>query len=156
MIRIYSSEMDTKHYIWIVTGRGHLRWTWSRSITNVYWTCVAWRRSAARCVVTFFVHQYTGRWKWIAKITILLKIEQIEFGYSVIVLIQIFASAKVLPSKEACYVSYDGEEILKENFDVLCHGNMAWVHCMPVTRSVPPFAVTAGLTAAGEPLYVGM
>lgn len=64
--------------------------------------------------------------------------------------------AKVIPSKQACYISFDGQEIPKENYEVLCNGNTSWVPCMPTTRTVPPFAVTAGITAAGEPLYIGM
>lgn len=64
--------------------------------------------------------------------------------------------AKVVPSQQACYISYDGLEIAKENYEVLCNGNVAWVHCMPGTRAVPPFALFCGITAAGEPLYVGM
>lgn len=64
--------------------------------------------------------------------------------------------AKVIPSKQACYISYDGEEIPKENYDVLCNGNVTWVHCMPMTRDVPPFALCCGITAAGEALYIGM
>lgn len=65
-------------------------------------------------------------------------------------------SAKVIPSKRACYISYDGQEIPKENYEVLCNGNVSWVHCMPMTHSVPPFALCCGITAAGEPLYIGM
>lgn len=64
--------------------------------------------------------------------------------------------AKVVPSQQACYISYDGQEIAKENYEVLCNGNVAWVHCMPGTRAVPPFALFCGITAAGEPLYIGM
>lgn len=65
-------------------------------------------------------------------------------------------SAKVIPSKQACYISFDGLEIPKDSYDVLCNGNVSWEPCNPTTRAVPPFAITAGITAAGEPLYIGM
>lgn len=65
-------------------------------------------------------------------------------------------SAKVIPTKQACYISYDGQEVPKESYDVLCNGNCTWEPCVPSTHTVPPFAVSAGITAAGEPLYVGM
>lgn len=61
----------------------------------------------------------------------------------------------MIPSRQECYVSYEGQEIAKENYDVLCDGNMTWVHCLPMTRAVPPFSVSGGITAAGEPLYIG-
>lgn len=61
----------------------------------------------------------------------------------------------MLPSKQACYVAYDGQEILKDSYDVLCYGNISWVQSHPSTRSVPPFAVAGGTTADGEPLYIG-
>lgn len=64
-------------------------------------------------------------------------------------------SAKVIPSRQECYVAFDGQEIPKENYDVLCHGNISWVQSHPSTRSVPPFAVSGGVTADGEPLYIG-
>lgn len=64
--------------------------------------------------------------------------------------------AKVLPSKRACYVCHGGNEILKENYDVLCHGNITWVRSYPTTRSVPPFAVAGGQCSNGEPLYIGI
>lgn len=62
----------------------------------------------------------------------------------------------MIPSKQECYISYDGQEIPKENYEVLCNGNVTWVHCMPETRAVPPFALCGGISAAGEPLYIGI
>lgn len=63
---------------------------------------------------------------------------------------------KVLPAKKACYISYGGNEILKDQYDVLCHGSISWVPYNPSSRGVPPFAITGGGTADGEPLFVGM
>lgn len=63
--------------------------------------------------------------------------------------------AKVIPSKNACYVAYGGQEVAKDSYEILCHGNVQWVRSNPSTRSVPPFALTAGQTSSGEPLYVG-
>lgn len=63
--------------------------------------------------------------------------------------------AKVLPSKHACYIAYGGQEVLKDTFEVLCHGNISWVRSNPRSRSIPPMSVTAGVTSEGEPLYIG-
>lgn len=63
--------------------------------------------------------------------------------------------AKVLPSKNAAYVAYGGQEVFKDQFEVLCNGNISWVKTNPSTRSVPPFALVAGNTSQGEPLYIG-
>uniref|UniRef100_A0A182IQW8 Uncharacterized protein n=1 Tax=Anopheles atroparvus TaxID=41427 RepID=A0A182IQW8_ANOAO len=61
--------------------------------------------------------------------------------------------AKVLPSKQAAYVSHNGQEILKHSFEVLCGGNVSWVHAG--FGSVPPTAVYGGRTSTGETLYIG-
>lgn len=63
--------------------------------------------------------------------------------------------AKYLPTKNACYVAYGGQEVFQNQFEVLCNGNISWVKSNPSTRSVPPFALSAGTTSAGEPLYIG-
>lgn len=62
----------------------------------------------------------------------------------------------VLPLNQAAYVAYGGQEILKDEFEVLCYGNVTWVKSQPSTRTVPPFSVTGGTTSEGEPLYIGM
>lgn len=62
--------------------------------------------------------------------------------------------AKVLPSKQAAYVAYGGQEILKDEIEVLCYGNVSWVKQHASARAVPPFAVTGGNTSDGEPLYI--
>lgn len=61
--------------------------------------------------------------------------------------------AKVLPTKNAAYIAYGGQEHLKQQYDVLCYGNVAWVQSGH--GSIPPGAVQAGQTSSGEPLFVG-
>lgn len=64
--------------------------------------------------------------------------------------------AKVLPSKQAAYVAHGGQEVLKDEFEVLCFGNVQWISAHPSNRTVPPFALVGGTTSDGEPLYIGM
>lgn len=61
--------------------------------------------------------------------------------------------AKVIPEKRIAYVSYNGEEHPKDEFEVLCQGEFAWEFSN--NGKVPPDAVIAGQTSSGEPLYVG-
>ncbi|CAG9579625.1 unnamed protein product [Danaus chrysippus] len=61
--------------------------------------------------------------------------------------------AKVIPSKNTCYVSYGGEEILKDQFEVLVPAMFSWQFSSG--GNVPPGAVEAGVTADGEKLYFG-
>ena len=61
--------------------------------------------------------------------------------------------AKVIPDKQIAYVSYDGREIPKHNFEVLCHGNVQWVHSS--NGQVIRNAVAGGRTEYGEILYIG-
>lgn len=61
--------------------------------------------------------------------------------------------AKVLPQKNAAYVAYGGEEVLVENFEVLCRKELVWEHA--AGGSVPQEAVIGGNTGDGEILYVG-
>ncbi|CAO1428123.1 unnamed protein product [Diamesa hyperborea] len=61
--------------------------------------------------------------------------------------------AKVIPSKQIAYVSYDGQEIPKHTFEVLCHGNVQWVHSS--NGQVVYNAVPGGRTGSGEVLYIG-
>jgi len=61
--------------------------------------------------------------------------------------------AKVMPSKNVAYISYNGEEVPKHQFEVLCGGNTSWVPSS--YGNIPPNAVKGGHTASGEPLYVG-
>lgn len=61
--------------------------------------------------------------------------------------------AKVIPSKQIAYISYNGQEIPKHQFEVLCNGNTSWVPSS--FGAVPHGAVVGGRTATGETLYVG-
>lgn len=60
---------------------------------------------------------------------------------------------KVIPSKQAAYVAYNGQEILKHNFEVLSGEGFTWVGSG--NGHVPAGAVVAGRTKQGEELYVG-
>nr|AGS17914.1 farnesoic acid O-methyltransferase [Bombyx mori] len=61
--------------------------------------------------------------------------------------------AKVIPTKNACYISFGGEEVLKDQFEVLVPSMFAWQ--FSTNGEVPPGAVEAGSTADGEKLYFG-
>ncbi|XP_012286337.1 uncharacterized protein LOC105702941 [Orussus abietinus] len=61
--------------------------------------------------------------------------------------------AKVIPDKGVAYVSWNGEEHAKHDYEVLCKGDFVWEFCS--NGSVPEHAVIAGQTSDGEPLYVG-
>ncbi|EAT43285.1 AAEL005259-PB [Aedes aegypti] len=61
--------------------------------------------------------------------------------------------AKVIPSKNACYICYGGEEIMKEDFEVLRQGDFVWEFA--ANGVVPDGAVKMGATVDGEPLYMG-
>ncbi|XP_053677724.1 uncharacterized protein LOC128727804 [Anopheles nili] len=61
--------------------------------------------------------------------------------------------AKVLPSQQVAYICFNGQEIPKHSYEVLCGGNVSW---MPSGfGSVPPNAVLGGRTSSGEVLYIG-
>jgi hypothetical protein len=51
------------------------------------------------------------------------------------------------------YVPYGGEEVEKEDFEVLRAGEFVWEFC--TGGSVPEGAITCGQTADGEVLYIG-
>lgn len=61
--------------------------------------------------------------------------------------------AKVIPSKQACYVPYNGTEVFKHHFEYLCGNGFTWVGSS--NGHVPSGAVLAGNTASGEELFVG-
>lgn len=61
----------------------------------------------------------------------------------------------MIPSKRSAYVCYDGREISKDHYDVLCHGSPIWITVYASTRAVPPFSVQGGATKDGEALYIG-
>ncbi|XP_055532193.1 uncharacterized protein LOC129722621 [Wyeomyia smithii] len=61
--------------------------------------------------------------------------------------------AKVIPSKNVAFICYSGEEILKEDFEVLRSGDFVWEFAS--NGVVPENAVKIGATVDGEPLYMG-
>jgi len=60
---------------------------------------------------------------------------------------------KVMPSKNAAYVSYAGKEIFVSNYEALSGHGFSWV--ASGHGHVPPGAVATGNTNQGEPLYIG-
>lgn len=60
---------------------------------------------------------------------------------------------KFMPGKHAMYIAWNGQEILKHQFEVFSVPNARWV---PSGHgSIPPGAVIGGHTNTGEPLYIG-
>lgn len=60
---------------------------------------------------------------------------------------------KVIPSKKIAYFGYNGSEVAKTEFEVLCGGNVVWVPCSG--GNVPQSAVHGGHTGTGETLFIG-
>ncbi|XP_037948025.1 uncharacterized protein LOC119679635 isoform X1 [Teleopsis dalmanni] len=61
--------------------------------------------------------------------------------------------AKVMPSKHIAFVSWRGEEVPKDHFEILCGTNLAWRHCYD--HVIPENAVLCGKTSLEQPIYVG-
>jgi Protein of unknown function (DUF3421) len=61
--------------------------------------------------------------------------------------------ANVIPSRQAAYVGYRGQEISKNHFDVLSGNTFTWVKDQ--NGNVPKDAVSTGKTKTGERVYVG-
>uniref|UniRef100_A0A453YKA7 Uncharacterized protein n=1 Tax=Anopheles arabiensis TaxID=7173 RepID=A0A453YKA7_ANOAR len=61
--------------------------------------------------------------------------------------------AKVIPTKNVAFVCHGGEEVLKEDFEVLRYGAFVWEYSS--NGSVPETAMRIGQTMDGEPLYMG-
>ncbi|CAL7934216.1 unnamed protein product [Xylocopa violacea] len=59
--------------------------------------------------------------------------------------------AKIIPDKSVAYVCHNGQEHVKDDYEVLCQGEFAWEFCS--NGSVPSSAVVAGQTTDGEPLF---
>lgn len=60
---------------------------------------------------------------------------------------------KVLPSKRAAYVPYNGREVLVSNFEVLTGSGFSWVGSS--NGHTPAGAVVVGNQRNGEALYMG-
>ncbi|XP_058055468.1 natterin-4-like isoform X1 [Anopheles bellator] len=61
--------------------------------------------------------------------------------------------AKVIPTKNLSFICHGGEEILKEDFEVLRYGAFVWEFSSG--GAVPETALKIGATTDGEPLYMG-
>nr|XP_018914912.1 PREDICTED: uncharacterized protein LOC109042558 [Bemisia tabaci] len=61
--------------------------------------------------------------------------------------------AKVVASHRDAYVCWDGAEIPKSEFEVLCGPPVAWQ--IASRGAVPPHAIPVGQTPEGEQLYIG-
>lgn len=60
---------------------------------------------------------------------------------------------KFIPGKQAMYISWNGQEIIKQHFEVCLVPNARWV---PGGNGfIPPGAFPGGYTASGEILYIG-
>lgn len=61
---------------------------------------------------------------------------------------------KVLPLQRVMYVSYSGKEIAKQQYEILCGGNLSWIR-VHGSATIPHNAVRGGQTRSGERLYIG-
>lgn len=61
--------------------------------------------------------------------------------------------AKVIPCKQACYVSFNGQEIMKDNFEYLVGNGFEWIGS--ANGHVPEGAVLAGNDQSEEAHYIG-
>lgn len=59
--------------------------------------------------------------------------------------------ANIIPSKRLAYISYNGNEIPKYNYEILCSGNVEWIPHYP-NRSVPTNAIVC---SNRENIYIG-
>lgn len=60
---------------------------------------------------------------------------------------------KHVPNHHIVYVPYGGKEHAKEEYEILCNGNVAWVES--AYGFIPSNAVVGGKTRDGEMLYIG-
>ncbi|XP_053965072.1 uncharacterized protein LOC128867668 isoform X2 [Anastrepha ludens] len=61
--------------------------------------------------------------------------------------------AKIVPKKQIAFISWRGEAIPKDHFEVLCGTNLIWRQCYD--HIIPENAVLCGKTALGQPVYIG-
>ncbi|BES96399.1 DM9 [Nesidiocoris tenuis] len=61
--------------------------------------------------------------------------------------------AKVCPSHRCAFVSFGGNQVEKDHYQVLISDHVAWKPARG--GNVPPEAIRVGHTVDGEPLYVG-
>jgi hypothetical protein len=60
---------------------------------------------------------------------------------------------KVIPSKQVAYVSYNGSEISKHNFEILIGSDVKWKK--EKNGKIPKGAFPGGRLSSGETLYIG-
>ncbi|XP_023245255.1 uncharacterized protein LOC106637623 isoform X2 [Copidosoma floridanum] len=60
---------------------------------------------------------------------------------------------KVKPTHAVCYVPFDGQEIPKQEYEILCNCNGTWTSVSG--SDIPPNAILGGTSESGEPLYIG-
>lgn len=61
-----------------------------------------------------------------------------------------------MPSKKAAYISYDGQEIFKKEFEYIVISNNRYTTWIRSEHGeIPHNAVPGGITATGETLYIG-
>lgn len=63
-----------------------------------------------------------------------------------------FIPGKAIPGRSSAYISYQGQEIHKTNFEILVGQHYIWV---PAIDGYAPGAVEGGRTSSGEILYIG-
>ncbi|KAF4525233.1 hypothetical protein B566_EDAN014008 [Ephemera danica] len=62
---------------------------------------------------------------------------------------------KFIPRLKCCIVGYEGEEVKKYNYEVLCNVKAEWIPMNAGQQNVPNKAVLGGRTQDSEPLYIG-
>lgn len=60
---------------------------------------------------------------------------------------------KFLPTKQVAYISHNGLEVSKHNFEILVGSDVKWKR--ETNGKVPKDAFIGGRTSAGETLYIG-
>lgn len=60
---------------------------------------------------------------------------------------------KVMPNKQVAYISHNGSEISKHNFDILIGSDVKWKK--EKNGKIPKGAYPGGRTSSGEALYIG-
>lgn len=58
------------------------------------------------------------------------------------------------PAHRALYISYNGKEIAKQQYEILYGGNLSWI-TVNGGSMIPHNAVVGGQTRNGELLYIG-
>ncbi|KAF4525236.1 hypothetical protein B566_EDAN014011 [Ephemera danica] len=62
---------------------------------------------------------------------------------------------KFIPRLKCCIVGYEGEEVKKYNYEVLCNVKAEWIPMNAGQRNLPEKTILGGKTFDSEPLYIG-